>query len=239
MKKVLIACPISSEKDYCFEYFANQLKGFDYPNYDVLLVDNSNNHEMLNKIKKQGFSVIHQPRKKKFPTEFICDSMNAIRNYFLKLNYDYLFILESDVFVDKDTVSYLVAHDLPVHNITYFIDYEEGRRICLQAINKDLRRTKVLDVNSSYIPFTGEIKEFIDFEIDDNTTLIGSGYGCTMIKREVVELVKFRTDLENDRRTGVPTFPDTHFHTDLYQLGISNYLNTERIANHYNSKWTV
>ena len=37
-----------------------------------------------------------QPRKKKFPTEFICDSMNAIRNYFLKLNYDYLFILESN-----------------------------------------------------------------------------------------------------------------------------------------------
>jgi len=238
-KKVLVACPISKEKDYCFDYFATQLKSFDYPNYDILLVDNSNDFTFKGKIKKAGIPVIHQPRGKKFPTEFICDSMNTIRDYFLKGSWDYLFILEADVFVPKDTISYLVAYDLPVHNITYFIDYEGSRRICLQALNIETKRTKVLDLATSYIPFTGEVKQFIDFEIDDTTTLIGSGYGCTMIQREVVKYVKFRTDLENDRRTGVPTFPDTHFHTDLYQLGIANYLNTERIANHYNSTWTV
>ena len=224
--KVLVACPIAEEKDYCFDYFAEQLKSFDYPNYDVLLVDNSNSYTFTGKIKEKGIKVIRKPRQKKFPTEFICESMNTIRDYFLKGSYDFLFILEADVFVPKDTISYMVNFNLPVHNITYFINDGDKRTICLQSINQQFRRTKVLTPETSYIPFTGEIKEFVDFQIDDNTTLIGSGYGCTMIKREVVELIKFRIEWNNDKRTAKPTFPDTYFHLDLHHLGISNYLNT-------------
>lgn len=235
--KVLVACPIAKEKDYCFDFFAEQLKSFDYPNYETLLVDNSNDYSFQKKIAEKGINVIHAPRGNKHPIEFICDSMNIIRDYFLKGNYDFLFILEADVFVPKDTIRYMVNYDLPVHNITYFIGDGDKRTICLQSINESLRRTKVLEPSCSMFPFTGEVKEFIDYEVDANTKLIASGYGCTMIAREVVKHVPFRIEWANDRRTAKPTFPDTYFHLDLNRLGIANYLNTERIANHWNSKW--
>ena len=237
--KVLLACPIAQEKEYCFDFFAEQILNFDYDNYEILLVDNSNGYDFKKKIKAKGINVIHQPRGKKFPTEFICDSMNTIRDYFLKGNYDYLFILEADVFVPKDTIQYLVNYGLPVHNITYFIDGINGRTICLQSINRSLGRTKILEPECAEVAFTGEVKEFIDYQIDANTTLIGSGYGCTLIAREVVRHIPFRIEWSNDKKMSKPTFPDTYFHLDLNTLGIANYLNTERLANHYNSKWKV
>lgn len=237
IKKVLVACPISEHKEYCSDFFINQLKTFDYSNYDILLVDNSNGFQFRNRIKEQGINVIHKQRKNKAPNEFILESMNTIRDYFLKGDYDFLFILESDVFVSKDTISYMVAFNLPVHNITYSVTVNGVRRLCLQTRNSLIGGSRLLSPELSNEVMTGEVKPFKDYVLDGDTTLIASGYGCTMIMREVIQYVKFRIDKTNDQITKQHTFPDSFFHADLDTLGIANYLNTERIAQHYNSTW--
>lgn len=237
--KVLLAAPTSQEKDYCFNDWAAMVKAIDYPNLDLLLVDNTGNLNYKKKLKDAGFNVIHQPRKpKEFPTSFVCNSMNAIRQYVLKYNYDYLFILETDVFIQPTLLKEMVREQLPVQNVAYFVDYIDGRVPCIQTFDHARRNMKMATKSMTNQLFTGQIIPFIDFHITDNITLIGSGYGCTLIDTEVLKYVKFRITPEEDKKIQKHTFPDTHFHLDLWKLGIANYLNTKHIAEHRNSQWT-
>ena len=50
--RILIGCPTSYHKEYCLERYITGLKNIQYPNFDILLVDNSDNDEYYKKITK-------------------------------------------------------------------------------------------------------------------------------------------------------------------------------------------
>ena len=236
--KVLIAAPTSTEKDYCFNDWADMVNAIDYPNFEVLLVDNSASRGYRTAIESKGFKYSYLPRsEKEFPTSFVCRSMNEIRRQFLNADYDYLFILETDVFIKPDWLNEMVQADLPVHNISYFIDYEKGRSLCVQTLDHISKKMKVASPNMTNQIMTGEIKQFLDYELTTSTTLIGSGYGCTLIDKEVIKYIQFRIEPEQDKKIQKHTFPDTHFHLDLWKMGIGNYFNSKLIAEHRNGIW--
>ena len=102
--KVLIGVVTASQKDYCVQEFKEQLKGFTYDNYEVLIVDNSEDPTHIKVF--EGFYVVHSSRlfedgTYKRGNEMLAECQNIIRTKFLEGNYEYLYILESDVFVSK------------------------------------------------------------------------------------------------------------------------------------------
>ena len=51
--KILIGCPTSAHKKYCLKEYINSIKSLTYKNFDVLIVDNSENDKYFNEIKKE------------------------------------------------------------------------------------------------------------------------------------------------------------------------------------------
>ena len=50
--KILVGCPTSFHKEYALEQYAESIKALTYPNYDILLVDNSKDDVYFKRIKK-------------------------------------------------------------------------------------------------------------------------------------------------------------------------------------------
>ena len=59
------------------------------------------------------------------------------------------------------------------------------------------------------------------------------GYGCTLVRRKVLECIKFVTGRTPDSDGRMP-FPDSYFHYDVNRCGYSNRLDTDFIAEHRN-----
>lgn len=239
--KVLIAAPTARQKDYCFNQWFNQLVKMDYGSKDAFIVDNSADQEYVKMLQGRGLKTAHVSREGKHPVEFLAESQNVIREYFLKGDYDYLFMLESDVFVPLDTLKHMVSFGNPIHNITYFIKEGKDRTICLQMIQKigGTARAKILPPELAHVPFNGKIQEFKDFKISYDTELFASGLGCSLIHRSALEQIEFRHDHKHDAHTGTPTFADTFFHADAAKLEIPNILDTSLIALHKPSQWII
>ena len=46
--KVLVGAPVCDLYEYCFDEFLDTIKGLNYDNYDILLVDNSKDDKFFN-----------------------------------------------------------------------------------------------------------------------------------------------------------------------------------------------
>lgn len=239
--KVLIGVVTASQKDYCVEEFKEQLKGFTYDNYDVLIIDNSENPAHIETFKEfevEHLSRLWQDGTYKRGNEMLAECQNRIRTKFLEGEYEYLFILESDVFVSKDWIQYAVSFSAPVYTATYMVKTRYNIPApCVQYLHKLSHRgfKRVLS-NTLMLPprvtFPAELKPITHFKIGENMCLTHTGVGCTLIRRDVVQYVPFRIDLENDMKTGKMTFSDTFFYTDCLIKRIEVLFDNRYICEH-------
>ena len=102
--KILVGCPTSHHKAYCLKEYAEAVKSLDYPNYDILLVDNSPDEDYINKIKEHGLSVI-KGHYFEGARDRIIASRNILRQKAIDEGYDYFFSLEQDVIPPRDIYS--------------------------------------------------------------------------------------------------------------------------------------
>ena len=56
--RILVGCPTSEHKKYAIKEYLEGIKNLSYENIHLVLVDNSENDEYYNKLKKLGVSVI-------------------------------------------------------------------------------------------------------------------------------------------------------------------------------------
>lgn len=247
MKKnpsVLVGVATSEHKDYCVKEFIEQLKGFNYDNYSIFVVDNSYDKQHTKIFEKEGIEVDHVTRYKQNGNEkrhnvLLTESQNRIRTKFLEGEYDYLLMLESDCFVNKNIISWGVSHEAPVYSLTYPIKvgrYKTPSQ-CLQYLHilrgkgqkKVMSNTLMLPPKIT-IPYS--CKQITDHRLSNNMTLTHNGLGCCLIHRDVMQLVEFRIDRANDIATGKMTFSDTFFYTDLIIKKIKCLLDTRLTVNH-------
>lgn len=124
--KVLVTCPVYDGKEYCFQKWVNMAKSLTYPNYDILVVDNSKTEDFYNKYKDQ-IPMIHLtfgPEEKDDNMYRVCRSMNEVRKHFLKGGYDYWMNIEADNIPPPDVIETLmkyqpadwIAHTYPAGN---------------------------------------------------------------------------------------------------------------------------
>jgi cellulose synthase/poly-beta-1,6-N-acetylglucosamine synthase-like glycosyltransferase len=191
MKKVLVAAPVCEWYSYCWDQFSSRLQELSYENYDLFFVDNSKTPSFFEKIKVQGLSVRKTPHLHRIRDMVVRDH-NIIREKVLDEKYDYLLILDQDVVPPKDVIEKLIVHDKDVVSALFFGHHDVGEG--------DVRPMPFAWVFSKEIGDWENTGYLLDSEIWDPQLLkiAFAGMGCILIKRKVLEKVKFRYKLEMD-----------------------------------------
>lgn len=223
--KVLLAAPTSDKKRYCQTEWLKHIKQFTGADYDILIVDNSETLDNVREIHAFGGIIAkHYKPDERGLIYTINGCMNYIRDYFLKNNYTHLFILESDQFPPKDTIQRLLSHNLPVvcHSFFHYTDVN----LMVFDIQKILgvQVSCRMPLMQSYLFCDGTVKK-----------ATGTGLGCVLICRDVVERVPFRIPPKESKLYKNGAFPDHYFHIDLIEKNISCFCDTSRISRHYNN----
>lgn len=239
--KILVACPTSRDKNYCFERWIDNVVGFTYPNYDIVMFDNTcdggKNAGFLNDYFKNNFGVFTD---KKFQAlnsltlnkiknldslkERIALSHNDCRNYTLNNDYDFLFHLESDVIPPPDVIENLLFHKKEVTSAVYYTDDGMYRKPMIQMklkIAENYRSSYWLNYKNENNYINGQLLQ-----------VACAGLGSSMISSKVLNKIAFRTE-KNDK------FPDTLFAEDCEKLQIPVFVDTKIICEHLNKNWGV
>lgn len=231
MPKILLASTINIVKEYCLYDWLEHIKKLTYPELDIFLVDNSQNPAFSKKIGLLGFNCIWEDPKNRESRYFMTASNERCRIKFLSGDYDYFFSCECDIFPPLDIIEKLLSHDKDVCGTAYWT---------FQGYETQLQLLKIVNLHTDYKTHRKEYKTmYLSLEeaqlfMDGRCKPIyANGIGCTLIKRWVLEKIKFRID---------PTdigHADSFFHRDLWENGIYNFVDTSIIPLHRNSNWST
>ena len=232
LPSVLVAAPTSDKKDYCFNEYVRQIKSFTYPNYDTFIVDNSKDKFHIKKFWHEGVNGINY-QVEGHPTQWLTDCQNIIRGVFLDNGFDYLCLIESDVFVPDwflwEGIGQLKAQNADIYTWTYEIEKDLELTPCIHAdyFHIDHVTTKVPNRALAY-SWMG--KGCVDVETlgYGDYKAFGAGLGATIISRKVLESLNFRVDL----RVSKTAFSDSYFYYDTKRNGFKTIIETNQLAEH-------
>jgi len=237
--KVLVAAPQAKAKEYCFERFIDNVMEFTYPNFDVKMFDNTDDEGMFTSymndyvIKNHGknakFEALNTLQMHKMKTDSVITRMarshNDCRDFTLRMKYDYLLHLETDLFPDHDIIEKLMFHQLPIVSALYYVDNGIYRKPMIQRsvrLGPRFLTSKNFMANEDLCFCDGTVKK-----------VAHAGIGCILIHKSVLEKIKFRS-IE-----GLNNHPDTYFAEDCAQNKIPIHLDTSILVEHQNSPWGV
>ncbi len=225
--KILLAAPTSIHKNYCFLEWLVNARSF---GCDIFIADNSPGDANKKLYKKLGVKYSWVNPDKKASVNYITESQNQIRDYFLKNDYTHLFFLETDLFPHSSVLQILSSLNLPIVSAPYFIHKGSHAMQMSQDIRLVYRQclTRNPSLKEQFMSIDGSVKQ-----------CYSTGFGCTLIKRSVVERFPFRYTGANltDNQKGGPSHSDSFFYSDLYLKGVPAYLYTGVAVKHYNSDW--
>jgi hypothetical protein len=239
--KVLVCAPTAAAKNYCFEEWIQNVIKFTYPNFDIMLSDNTvdkgKNAAYLQciwdeKYKNQIFAnfnavnpfTIHSSIKASDSViERMATSHNHCRSVLIAGHYDYMLHLETDVFPEPDIIESLMGHGKPVVGAVYYRDEGIFRKPTLQRhcwLADDYLASLNLDAKEDLNALDGKLKQFASV-----------GLGCVLIHKDVFQKIKFRSV------AGRSFHPDSYFSEDCFLSRIPIHCDTSCIARHENKVW--
>lgn len=260
MPKVLVGCPTYDGKEYVLREYMENITNLDYPNYDVILVDNSERKggpffKRLNKYPKGNAKemFVLKTNRCKTSRESIAKSRNIIKEHFHKGGYDYFMSIEFDLIPPKTIIQELMAEKKPVITAMYEIGYEDkashlvdaGKypliHMAVREGSKTNEQSTIMTVNCPHCDKAVFIKnrtrqlnrEEMSKFIDGTVKQVhGCGVGCTLITKEIMEFLRgFRVDTQYNYHD------DTFFYLDLWNNHKPVYLHTGYNIKHANSDW--
>lgn len=228
-KKVLVACPFYEHKGYCTNAYFNNIKNLKWNNKSYFFVDNSEDLTFYENTKswcKEQLSFepgwFHTPYVKTSRKRQVF-AFNKIREHFLKGDYDHLMIVESDLFPHEFMIPLLMRWDKDVVGTVYYIGENVSLHVpCCTTDAQNLNRTKKgCKFGDNFLP---------NYAVDGSLRKIkgGLGFGCVLIKRKVLEMIKFRSALLH---------ADTYFHQDCEKFGFERWIDTSQIVLHDPSEY--
>lgn len=223
-KKVLIASPFYEYKGYCTNSYFVNLKNMKWKNKNYFFVDNSKTLDFMN-VTKDWLKEKHNFSPTFFHTPYVSTSRkrqvfsyNKIREVFLEGDYDYLFIVESDLFPHPYMLELLMRWDKDLVSGVYRIGTQSIKVPCVTTDAHNLRGGKF---GSNFLR---------EYQIDGSLRKIpgGTGFGCILIKRKVLEQIKFRSGVNH---------ADTYFHEDCAKFGFERWVDTSQVILHDPSEY--
>ncbi len=231
MEKILICAPTHKSKNYCAEKWLSTLQTLTYPNFEVIVFDNTNdggaNAEHLNHLAaalcvSYHFTAVNTATKKELLAR-ITEGHNHCRAYALGQGYKHMLHLETDVMPERDVIERLLAHKKAVVGALYYRDEGKSRKLMVQ---RHIYRAHNNIFSDNLAP--GDDVCFIDGTLKKVSHV---GLGCVMIDVRVLQAIPFRS------QNGIDKSADTYFAEDLFRSGIKIWADTSLICEHQNQAW--
>lgn len=221
--KVQISCPLNSRKNYCIdEYFNNTLQ-LNYTNKEFYFDDNSADENYHKKLMVQyGVEITHTEPKIMPSTVYMTASMNKVLDRFLKSDCDYIFLKESDVMCEPDTIQRLLTHERFIVGLPYFIFEGEKSYLCGLAMEDlyGINISRNIEWREDFLKFKGRLQQ-----------VMSVGFGSVLIHRAALEGYRFYADIKKKAHC------DTLFYIDCHEDGIDVFRDNTQIAVHKNGSW--
>lgn len=237
--KVLVGCPTYEGKDYCLREYSEAVKNIDYDNYDIVLVDNSEEKQYFEKIKKEGIKAWRLEKKNLSVGEKIAICRNLLRKLAIE-NYDYFLSLEQDVIPPKDIIKKLLSHDKKIVSAVYNMRMDDGkdwpllwRFLDKKEADAFAEKNPQLKEKMSEIKKKGllckrmELKELPGNEL---IKIAACGMGAVLIHKEVLREILFRVG------KGKNAYDDMFFCQDAISKGFEIFADTSVECRHFQDK---
>ena len=227
MTSILIGITLHDSKSYIIKDFLKNLKDLVEAleaSYEVgvLMIDNSDDCTFANWVSTTTpYEIVRNHWTLPTSQKRQCACLNEIRDCVLENKFDYLLSLECDLLPNRD-VGYHMLERLEDNKVDacavpYLINKKRG--IC--CITK-----KIVIANNKTFPAVMQLPGYIDGEIKEIEN--GAGIGCVMIKRKVLEKIKFRSGRDH---------ADTYFWHDFHQEKFKGIIDTSQFVIHRNEEW--
>ncbi|MAG77794.1 hypothetical protein CL616_00340 [archaeon] len=210
--KILVGCPTCDLYEYCLDEYLQTVRNLTYPNYDLLIIDNSKNPDYHKKIKQAIKDDFIEPAVKR-----IVNSRNKLRKYALENNYDYFLSLEQDVIPPKDIIEQLLKHNKKAISAVVFNKFNNNLLPMIWKENE--KKLKFYQIEELEPPRLEKIRT--------------SSLSCILIHKNILKKIEFR--YEKDKNC----FDDMFFCNDLKKEGFSLYVDTSIKCKHLikNKTW--
>jgi hypothetical protein len=240
--RVLIGTPTYEGKEYCRKDFIANVNRITYKNAKFIMVDNSKGTSYAAKLRRDRINVVRTPRGRN-SRDALANASNYLRDKVLKEGYDYLLMLESDIYPKPDVIQSLMSHmqtdsfrlqdGVRVVGAPYNITDGKSERLCVFIPARDekmnLMGTRMLTEEEASTFLTGGLKQ-----------VHGMGVGCTLIHRSILEQFPFwYSELDDDRmqHKEVRKHPDVYFYLDMHNNKIKVFCDTSQYCLHTPSDW--
>jgi len=245
LPKVLVACPTYIGMEYCLDRFVNSIKEIDYDNYDILIIDNSEEEEYFDELSKiKEIFCLRDKTSEKNPRQKIVDSRNKIIDYALENKYDYILMMDQDVIPPKEIITELLKDNQNLVSGLYFNYFNSSGKLKILPVAWACITPEEFEEIKKKVKFPSLIKSNTDLrrhltqeEVESNKTLqvLIPSAGCLLIKKEVFEKVRY--NLLNLQELGftdntVKTTDDIGFILDAEKKGFKSYCNTRIKCEH-------
>jgi len=225
LPRVLVVTTTYYKKDYAFKTFIKHAKALSYPNFDHVFIDNSHDTRYANRLRRRGVKCFHVERGNN-TREAIARSCNFGRKLALKGGYDYMFMLESDVYPPHDIIQQLMIQGKDVITGLYYIgDREKGQRVPCVTVEKWNEQllcwgTRLLRQD-----------EFDDWINKGVKQCQAGSFGCCLISKNILEKFPFYYCPE------LSGHPDIYFFNELKNKKRQVFIHTDIICEHENTPW--
>lgn len=216
--KILVGCPTWEGKKYCLKEYVEALRSLTYDNFDVLIVDNSEESSYSKMIDAMGFKVIRDKWQAKARDRLV-SSRNKIREYALENGYDYFLSLEQDVIPEPDVIQNLLCHQKKIVSGIVYNNLPVGNKIELMPMA--YVEHPVDPTGLWYLPKQERDKEQL-------VELKACSLSCVLIHKDVLEKIKFRY---------AEGFDDMMFSLDSINAGFKIYADTSVVPKHLHGSW--
>lgn len=227
--KVLICSLLHDSKSFLVNDWFNNLSKFTYPNFDVLIISNSNdkefNSDLKSRCKKLGYSFLISEQHTANIYLKLANCYNIARDMALVKGYEYLCTVESDNFPPINGLEKLIIESknnlAPVVITPYFSN----------DINSNYQKMLIMDRvyidnwSIGRLMSNAECFRFMDGSVKP---VHGGGMGFSVIQTDVLYGIKFRGDYD--------TFQDAHFFFDCHKAGVPVMMDTSILLKHINQK---
>lgn len=226
--KVLIAIPTYAGKDYILRQCIQCVKNFTYPNFEYMIIDNTEDMKYFLKLRREGFkSELRHVDRGGNSRQALCNAQNLARQKCLDEGFEYLLFVECDLLPPPDTIQRLIAHNVPVVGVLYLLGTGTIKRPCIFL--KEYKKDQLCMGTRLLKP-----EEYTEYYNKGLKKVHGTGLGTTLIRRDIVNRFIFWYD---ERFT--EKHSDVYWYMDLDNNGIPVYVDTDFMIEHVPSQWEL